>query len=249
MRRPSNEEDSWEWMGVRSLVGMWNWQGREEVLTEKGWKFTGSSNNGPRSKVLGKGCVGSEAPWEWRGELCHQGKSRGFGWDEGEECVFEATFPNFWKFLGSQNKAEGGSEGRVSYRTARFLHTEWRAETPEICSLMILRTRNSGRWGGKTRASSESRGYNWQPQDNKGNFGMNCGNASTNFCFNSPRSTCLLIRILSMTSCTNIWGKALWFSHLNECFARKWSGKEDEFRIMCLLKQKAQLREGSRCTQ
>ena len=101
--------------------------------------------------------------------------------------------------------------------------------------------------GERHRASTELRGCNWQPQDYKGNFGMDCGNASTDFCFNSLRSTCLLIRISSMTSCTNIWGKALRFSHLNECFARNWSGKEDGFRIMCLFNQKAQVREGSSC--
>lgn len=199
---------------------------------------------GPDLRFWGKGV------WEWgtlendEGNYVIRGNPEVSAGMRGRGVCSWATFPEFLKvsWLSEQGRGRIRREDVLQDSQVPSQHGMKNLGTPEICSLTMLKMRHSESWGKGRRAATELAGVTDGPRITKEILEWIVEMPPQAFCFNSLRSTCLLIRILSMTSCTNIWGKALWFSHLKECFARKWSCKEDGFRIMCFLKQKAQTR-------
>lgn len=111
--------------------------GRYVKLTRKGKGIIGErlkvhkelQTMAPDPKVLGKGCVGGMRHLEnLTREIMSSGEIRGFGWDEGEECVVRQHF-QISEFLGSQNKVGGSEGGCPTGQSGSFARNE-EAETP-----------------------------------------------------------------------------------------------------------------------
>lgn len=103
---------------------------------------------------------------------------------------------------------------------------------------VILKTRHSGNWEIKSQDISTTNWWNWQPQDYNWNLGMNLCKCLHELLLQIPAVHLIalgLSRLWRLSSWTKPYGSVI--------FAREWSSKEDGFGMICLLKQKAQIRE------